>query len=404
MSEWKEARLGEVLNITMGLSPRGEYCNNTGIGMPLLNGPTEFGLYSPNPVQFTTEITKLSEVGDILFCVRGSTTGRMNWSDRKYVIGRGIAAISHKKGYEYRYYAKALMDFYLPSILSFSTGSTFPNVTKDVLNNLPIIVPSLFTQKKISNLLLSLDEKIQINNQINQKLEEIAQAVFKSWFVDFEPFQDGGFIESELGMIPKGWKVVEFGEIVDTIIDNRGKTPPLVDKGIPMIEGNNINLSNKFPVLTNKQKFVSEETYNNWFRAGHPEYLDILCATVGTLPKWCYMLKDIKLCIAQNIVAFKASKVCSPYYLFSYMNSYDFIKRFNGRIVATAQPSIKIGHLTSIKIVLPPKSVLNKFDTLLRPIIEKIYYNFIQNQKLSIVRDELLPKLISGEVRVGDEI
>ena len=81
---WTEAKLGDITEIIMGQSPSGDTCNNIGLGMPLLNGPTEFGAFHPDAIQFTTDVKKQCNAGDILFCVRGSTTGRMNWADKKY--------------------------------------------------------------------------------------------------------------------------------------------------------------------------------------------------------------------------------------------------------------------------------------------------------------------------------
>src|SRR5437868_9574371 len=100
-------RLIDVADIVMGTSPPGDSCNSTGIGEPLLNGPTEFGPHHPTPVQYTTAPRRFAETGDILFCVRGSTTGRMNWADRRYAIGRGIAAIRHFEGARYQPFLRA---------------------------------------------------------------------------------------------------------------------------------------------------------------------------------------------------------------------------------------------------------------------------------------------------------
>lgn len=186
MSEWTESTLGELAEITMGQSPRGEDCNEAGHGTPLLNGPTEFGSYHPSPVQFTTDARKVSNTHDILFCVRGSTTGRMNWSDQQYAIGRGIASIRHRSGPEYNAFIRGLIEYHLPGILTAATGSTFPNASKDQLNRLRIHCPPLNEQKAIAEILSSLDDKIELNNQINQNLEALAQAIFKRWFVDFE--------------------------------------------------------------------------------------------------------------------------------------------------------------------------------------------------------------------------
>jgi len=164
---WRIVPFSEIATVVMGQSPEGDYCNNEQIGEPLLNGPTEFGNYSPKPVQWTTDGKKYCNKGDILFCVRGSTTGRMNWADQRYVIGRGLAAIRHKSNLSLNWYIKAILDNYLRDILSAATGSTFPNVGKDLLNGFKIVIPdesslSLFSEKgtQISALIASNSKEI----------------------------------------------------------------------------------------------------------------------------------------------------------------------------------------------------------------------------------------------------
>ncbi|EPX1160741.1 restriction endonuclease subunit S [Enterobacter hormaechei] len=181
-----EIPFSHIAEIIMGQSPKGEEVNNEGIGLPLLNGPTEFTDRYPAPVQHTAYAKKISLPGDILFCVRGSTTGRMNYSDQKYCIGRGLAAIRGRNGYPTPY-VKAVLETYLPKLLAAATGSTFPNVSKDLINNIPVSVLPVENACNISKLIELQEEKVFTNNQINQTLEQMAQALFKSWFVNFEP-------------------------------------------------------------------------------------------------------------------------------------------------------------------------------------------------------------------------
>ncbi len=181
-----KAHIHEIAEIVMGQSPLGEYVNDIGNGFPLLNGPTEFTTRYPVPVQFTTDGRKFSEEGDILFCVRGSTTGKMNYSDQKYAIGRGIAAIRGKNGYPTPY-IRAIIEKNLNRLLASATGSTFPNVGRDLLLEFEVDTVSKIEAQSINNLIVSLEDKIELNRQTNQTLEQIAQAIFKSWFVDFEP-------------------------------------------------------------------------------------------------------------------------------------------------------------------------------------------------------------------------
>ena len=138
---WRIASFSDIATVTMGQSPEGDDCNNEGVGEPLLNGPTEFGFYSPSPIQWTTNGKKHCVEGDLLFCVRGSTTGRMNWANQSYAIGRGLAAIHHKSDYTLNWFVKAMIDNSLQEILSAATGSTFPNVGKDLLNGFQVIIP-----------------------------------------------------------------------------------------------------------------------------------------------------------------------------------------------------------------------------------------------------------------------
>ena len=148
----------DVATIVMGQSPEGDYVNRENDGDPLLNGPTEFGLFSPTPVQWTTTPKKMCEPGDVLFCVRGSTTGRMNFANQKYAIGRGLAAIRAKKKY-YHWCIKLVLEKYMQEILASATGSTFPNVSSDMISKLKIVVPG--------------DEAMKINASAGEELVEL---------------------------------------------------------------------------------------------------------------------------------------------------------------------------------------------------------------------------------------
>ena len=207
-----------------GAIPTGETCNNNGQGLPLLNGPTEFGDRNPLPTQFTIDPKKIAEAGDLLFCVRGSTTGRMNWADQKYAIGRGIASIRAKDGILFQPYIRAIIEKELKSLLAVATGSTFPNISKDHLLNLIVQLPSKNIKIYISNLARILDEKIYNLRSQNETLEAIAQTLFKHWFIDFEfpnadgkPYKSSGgaMVRSALGYIPEAWSVGKLGQYLN---------------------------------------------------------------------------------------------------------------------------------------------------------------------------------------------
>ena len=174
-----------------------------------------------------------------MFCVRGSTTGRMNWADREYAIGRGVAAIRHKSEPGIHPFVRAVIEHELPNLLAQATGSTFPNVSSSQLAAIPYPVLSLPEQRAIAHILGTLDDKIELNRRMNQTLEEMARSLFKSWFVDFDPVRakiDGRWrageslpglpadlyhvfpdrlVPSQLGETPEGWEVSEIGDVLE---------------------------------------------------------------------------------------------------------------------------------------------------------------------------------------------
>ncbi len=185
----------------MGQSPRGTDCNNEGIGLPLLNGPTEFTDRYPLPVQYTICAPKIAAKGSILFCVRGSTTGRMNWADREYAIGRGIASISSiTEGTNQ--FIKAILDLNLNQLLSIATGSTFPNVSKSMLNDLKVLLPPFPTKGNAPHCLPLTHDRA--NNKSTKSLRNGTGNQSRPGFEDFEPFKVGELRKVKLWLIPKG--------------------------------------------------------------------------------------------------------------------------------------------------------------------------------------------------------
>lgn len=306
---------------------------------------------------------------------------------------------------KYAYYTLT-QDKFFDYMMQTSKGTKMPRGDKLAILNFDILLPSLKEQKTIAKILSDLDNKIEVNNKINKNLEEMAQAIFKQWFIDFEfpneegkPYKSSGgeMVESELGMLPKQWEALELSKLVD-VVDNRGKTPPLEKERTqyPIIDVK--ALSNEFRVIdyNNCSKFVSEKTYENWFRSGHPAEGDILMSTVGSLAELKIFYGGVG-CIAQNVVALR-SKGISHFYL------YQYLRHIKGLLVSynigSVQPSIKITHVIKQKIIKPNDEILDKFNEIMEGINLRIFSNAKENEKLSQLRDTLLPKLMSGEIRV----
>jgi type I restriction enzyme S subunit len=212
-------QLTDVSEIIMGQSPKGETYNAIGEGMPLLNGPTEFGSSHPTPALWTTAPTKVCRKGDLLFCVRGSTTGRMNWADREYCVGRGVGAFRAKTDSIDTKFIYYTLLYELPRLLSLSAGSVFPNLARQDFESFSVSWPDKNDRSAIASILGALDEKIELNRKMNETLEAMARAIFKSWFVDFDPIPGFGphkeWQDSPLGRIPQGSKVGTIGDIIE---------------------------------------------------------------------------------------------------------------------------------------------------------------------------------------------
>lgn len=159
------ASLETIADVLMGQSPSGDSTNSDGVGMPLLNGPTEFRRVSPLPVQWTSQPARLAATGDVLFCVRGSTTGRMNTADQPYAIGRGLAAIRGKQASDTEFIRYAIT-FTLPKLLARATGSTFPNLSRGDIGQHMIPVPAPGVRTAIAEILGALDAKIAANSRV----------------------------------------------------------------------------------------------------------------------------------------------------------------------------------------------------------------------------------------------
>jgi type I restriction enzyme S subunit len=178
---WPVEKLSEVAEIKMGQSPDGDSYNDAGLGFPLLNGPAEFGIKFPKEKQWTTKPTKFSNNGDILFCVRGATAGRMNWADKQYCIGRGLAAISSngKCSNAYLYYLLELNYDYFQSI---GQGSTFINISREVLSNLAIPIPEGALQQKFSTIFEKVESLRAKQRQSEQELEHLFHSLMQRAF------------------------------------------------------------------------------------------------------------------------------------------------------------------------------------------------------------------------------
>lgn len=400
MSEWKTKALSEIVEIEMGQSPKGVSTNTDEVGLPLLNGPTEFGSHHPTPVQFTTDPKKIAEKNDLLFCVRGSTTGRMNWADQRYAIGRGIAAFRHKHGSHYKYFLKGLIDFNLDNILSIATGSTFPNIGRKQLSGFEVKIPDLPTQRQIAAILSSLDDKIELNLQMNQTLENMAQAIFKEWFVDFNfPGSESEKLKGKSGKgeLPKGWRWDKLGDVSKISI---GRTPPRKetewfsssDKDFKWISIKDMGNSQVY--LFETSEYLTAEAVDK-FRVPKIPLDTVIVSfklTVGRLA-----ITNETMC-SNEAIAQLPSNILTQIYIYLYLKNFNWKTLGSTSSIARAFNSKT---LKNIDILVPDLEILKHFSIVINPIFEKIRHNTIETQSLSKLRDTLLPKLMSGQISLN---
>lgn len=279
------------------------------------------------------------------------------------------------------------------NISPYVTGCAQPKLNQENLRNIEIELPSHID--RIASILSSLDRKIELNNKINDDLEEMAQAIFKNWFVDFEPFKDGKFVDSELGMIPEGWKI---GTLTDVIKLMPGGTPktsePLYwDNGtIPFFSPKDVNGVYCFTT----EKHITETGLNKCSSNLYPkDTIFITCR--GTVGKVCLAACDMAM--NQSNYAIKAIDGYSQCYVFFLVKSVveRLIKKSNGAVFSA---------ITSKdfdeEILIPSQKAVEDFTNVIDGFFRRIFTIGTENSRLSLLRDTLLPRLMSGEIEVPE--
>lgn len=267
-----------------------------------------------------------------------------------------------------------------------ATWTVFKNLKTDIVRNLEIVIPeNPEEQKAIAKVLSSFDDKIELLRAENQTLEEMGQTLFKEWFGKYKVWDE----------LPDWWRAGKLGEIIDFIIDNRWKTPLTSDKwDYPMVEINAIIWDSMMININDCKKFVNQELYNTWFRKWHPKRWDVLFSTVWSIWEITFVFDEI-FCIAQNIVWLR-----TKYWKYFYLLLKSIQWGLKSLDISSVQPSIKLPHLLDYDVVIPDENIIRDFENKISPIFEKINNNWKQINSLSETRDQLLPKLMSWEVRV----
>lgn len=413
MSEWKEYKIEET-SIVMVDGDRGKnYPKNKdfsskGYCLFLNAGNVTKDGFSFSENSFISQKKDLElrkgrlERGDIVITTRG-TVGNIALYNTTIPyehirINSGMLIIKSGKDIlpEYLYYYLK-GKYFQEQICQFVSGSAQPQLPKSTLEKMSIFYPkNKDTQQKIAAILSSLDDKIAVNRKINENLEQQAQALFKSWFVDFEPFKDGEFEESELGRIPKGWKVGTLGEKCKCLL---GGTPSrnkaeYWNGDIAWINSGEVN---RFRI-TSPTEYITELGLKNSATKLLPQKTTVLAITGATLGQ--VSLLEIDSCANQSVIGVLENNNFP--YVFIYPLIKNNIIELMAHMTGEAQQHINKNNVESLRFIIPPSAIMNKYKELTSSIYGKISNSCMEINTLSQLRDTLLPKLMSGELKVNE--
>ena len=296
---------------------------------------------------------------------------------------------STKADYRFVFYALCNDYAYLASL---ANGGAQQNLNAQQIREFEIPYPSIEEQECIADILSSLDDKIELNRWINDNLEQQAQALFKSWFVDFEPFKKGKFIDSELGMIPEGWQVEELGNITNSITEKVGKRTDI--KVLSPVNTGDLLLSEEYFTKQVYSKTLAKYIMvaPNDF-AYNPARINIGSIGMNTF--------DFSGCVSPVYVVFRCEKEYHHFFNI-FKATKNFKEEVNTRAIGGVRQTLSYKDFSLIKIVYPPKEVVNQFNKIYSHIMTLIKKNVLENKRLHQTRDTLLPKLMSGELKIND--
>lgn len=373
--EWKEVTISDIANLKNGKKRPSE----SGV-IPVFGGNGIMDYVNSSNGEDTIVIGRV-----------GAYCGCVYLSKGKCWVSDNAIAAKAKEGNDNEYL------YYLLSSLNLNhhhIGGAQPLMTQDIIGRIEVIVPQREEeQRRIASILSSLDRKIELNNKINADLEEMAQAIFKNWFVDFEPFKDGKFVDSELGMIPEGWKVGRLTEIASYM------------NGLAMQKFPPENNEDSLPVLKIKelgQGFCgtdSDRCSCNIKDECKIHNGDVIFSWSGTLlvDVWCG--GDCGL----NQHLFKVTSKDYPKWFYYYWTKHhlqEFIHIAKDKAVTMGH--IKRGHLEEAMVAIPDNDSMEKAHELFEPILSKMISLRLESSRLSLLRDTLLPRLMSGELEVPE--
>jgi len=360
--------------------------------------------YFPNE-KVTEKLRKFFlENGDLLIAMTGQgSVGRVGKlrlsSNQKVLLNQRVGKfIIESDSLDKEFLYQIISSPYYEQILfDAGNGSGQPNLSPDAILDVEIPFPDIFIQRKIAKILSSLDDKVWFLQRQNEILEKIIQSIFKSWFIDFDGQTE--FVDSELGEIPKGWEVCSLKEVLSLLKDGSHNPPQRVKEGIKFIAG--ASDLKHFEIDFTNCTYITKEEYEKIHKYWEIKSDDILLTIVGTVGNIGIVKEfDLPFSLQRSIAVLRPNDKIDFVFLYCLLNTIEFEQFLYANINPTGQPGIYLGTLSEFKIVLPSQELIKSFSKISKPIISLIQKNYENIRMLKNIRDYLLPKLMSGEIRV----
>lgn len=416
--------------IGSGITPRGGNSVYLNSGIPLVRSQNvldnQFSynglVYINDDIASTMSNVELKK-DDVLLNITGDSVARCAQVPIDIVGGRvnqHVAIIRANKNMVDPYYLKLhfINNRVKELMLSLADcGGTRKALTKSMIEDMEIDLPPLPVQRRIAAILSSLDDKIENNRKTCEKLEEIAQAIFKRWFVDFEfptdkglPYKSScGEMEycEELGKeMPKGWKFTKLENVISTIESGNRPQGGVGDlnEGIPSIGAENIIGLGKYDY--SKEKYVTEDYFNRMSK-GIVHSGDVLLykdgAQIGRKAMFMNGFPHVKCCVNSHVFILRTNNTCTQEYLYFWLDQPSMTQNIIKLNANSAQPGINQSQVKKLHILLPQENVLTRYTNIAEVLMTMLFKVCVENNVLVNLRDVLLPKLMSGEIAVDEE-
>ncbi|MDT0644655.1 restriction endonuclease subunit S [Zunongwangia sp. F363] len=405
---WKTYKLKEAANLSTGFAFKSKDYRNTG-DLKVIRGKniTEgFLRWGEDSRYWNFSMEKLDkyavEEGDIVVGMDGSKIGKnraiVRSQDLPSILAQRVGRINAKSEIAEQKFLWQLINnkIFEDYINNVKTGTSIPHISLTQIGNFEIELPPREEQKSIASILSALDDKIELNLQMNKTLEEMAMALYKHWFVDFGPFQDGEFMDSEFGEIPKGWEVKELKDLIQLnprLSLKKGSEASFVEMKVLPID-----------VMSVSDVVQKEFKGGSKFQNGDTLFARITPCLENGKTAFVDFLEPGEIAFGSTeFLVMRTKEGVSKYWTYCLARDTNFRNFAISTMVGTSgRQRVQNDPFLSYEIPQPPKEIFDSFSEISEPWFQLIRINTIENKTLTQLRDTLLPKLISGEVRVKD--